>query len=315
MELSTHNANAATLRWAPFAAWLIQIVAAAPAIETALSDRSSAIRSTASIVAWVWWAAGALALLAPSAVALTAVRMLAPVGLVGVAIAGIAGGPTALELGVALASTAAAGVLVFNAELGRRFVQGSAYGDETRFPLRPPGALVAGPVPILWATGAALAFAGPLLLAAGQWIVGVALTAIAVAWGSLLARRFHRLARRWLVFVPAGVVVHDHTVLAETSMFQRNALAGCALAPASTEAADLTGNALGTAVEFRLRTGGDKVVLAASPKHPQGRALHVRSFLVSPSLPGAALAEARRRGIPPFDDSVVQAAVPPPSTS
>ena len=55
------------------------------------------------------------------------------------------------------------------------------------------------------------------------------------------------------------------------------------------------------AVEFRLRTEGDKVVLAASPGHPTGRALHVRSFFVSPTLPGAALAEARRRGIPAFD--------------
>ncbi len=54
---------------------------------------------------------------------------------------------------------------------------------------------------------------GPLALAARAWVPGVLLTAAAVALGWFLGRRFHRLARRWLVLVPAGVVVHDHLVL------------------------------------------------------------------------------------------------------
>ena len=62
-------------------------------------------------------------------------------------------------------------------------------------------------------------------------------------------RRWHKLSRRWFVLVPTGVVVHDHLVLAETLMMRRNEVVGLRLAPADTEALDLTGPAAGHAVE------------------------------------------------------------------
>jgi hypothetical protein len=108
------------------------------------------------------------------------------------------------------------------------------------------------------------------------------------------ARRCHRLSRRFLVFVPSGVVVHDHMVLTDTCMFRRSDVAGLSLAMAETEAADITGKALGNAVEISLHDF-DTVVLAATPRKPGGTALHVRALLVSPSRPGAVLAEAGRR--------------------
>ena len=39
-------------------------------------------------------------------------------------------------------------------------------------------------------------------------------------------RRWHQLSRRWLVFVPAGLVVHDPVVLAETLMVPRRQIVG-----------------------------------------------------------------------------------------
>ena len=106
----------------------------------------------------------------------------------------------------------------------------------------------------------------------------------------------HRLARRWLVLVPAGLVLHDELVLAETVMLPRRSIDAILLAPADTEAADLTGNALGRALEIRL-TGASTVVLAGSPSKPGGTALHVHSILVSPTRPGRVIAEAARRRV------------------
>jgi hypothetical protein len=175
------------------------------------------------------------------------------------------------------------------------FVQGSAYGDETRFPLRPPGPLVVGPLPVGWAVVVAAIISGPLLLAARSFVAGAVLTAFGMALVWLFARRCHRLARRFVVLVPAGIVVHDHLVLSDTSMFRKSDVARVRLALDQTEAADLTGKALGNAVEIVLKDF-DTVVLAGTPKKPGGTALHVLSVLVSPSRPGRMLTEAARRG-------------------
>jgi hypothetical protein len=118
------------------------------------------------------------------------------------------------------------------------------------------------------------------------WGVVLALAAAALSW--LLGMRFHRLSRRWLVLVPAGLVVHDHMVLGETLMVQRPNVALARLALADTQAADLTGPAAGHAVEVTVR----EMVLAVLPstrENPKGKALHVASFLVAPSRPGRAL--------------------------
>lgn len=295
------NADRLLGRIVPALAWLILVVGAAPAFAATFADRSRAVQLTGSIGLWLGWAAGLAMLLVPSTVSLTGIRVLAPCGPVTAVAAWVAGGPSTAEGALATATTLLAAVLVFGGELGRTFAQASAYGDERRFPLRPPGTLLAGPIPLLWALTAAAALAGPLLLAARSWIAGTALTLVALGFGRLVVVRLHRLSRRWLVFVPAGVVVHDHLVLAETSMFPTGSLGGCGLAPAGTEAADLTGGALGMAVEFRLRTDGDTVVLAATRDKPRGVALHVRSFFVSPTRPGAVIAAARAAGVPGID--------------
>ena len=104
-------------------------------------------------------------------------------------------------------------MLVGGADFGQQCVQASAYGDEQRFLLRPPAAFLP-PVVVAGLVWVAAVLAAPLLLATGQWVVGVVAAVVAVALTWLLLPRFNALSRRWFVVVPAGVVVHDQVVLA-----------------------------------------------------------------------------------------------------
>ena len=283
------------LFWGARLLWAGLALLLAPAIGQALDDQSRAVQVTGTVGAWAVWFVALVALLLPNAVSLTIVRMITPGAVLVALAAGMAGASvTAFALG--LASSAVVTLFTFSGEVGQRFVQGSAYGDEARFPLRPPGPLLLGPIPLLWLLTAVAVMAGPLLLAARAWLLGVAVTVLATGLCFLAGTRLHRLARRWLVHVPAGLVLHDELVLAETVMLPRRSIDAIQLAPADTEAADLTGNALGRALEIRL-AGASTVVLAGSPSKPGGTALHVRSILVSPTRPGRVIADAARRRV------------------
>lgn len=277
--------------WVLRGVWLAQLVGLA-VFGDALADHSRPVQVTAAIGLWLGWAAALLAVLVPSTVSLTAARLLVPAAPV-VAVWALIEDADPLLGGIAVALGVLATVVVLSGEVGEVFVQASAYGDERRLPLRPPGPMVPV-VAVTWAVMAAAMLAGPLLLAARAWVAGTVVAALAAGLVALLPRRFHRLSRRWLVVVPAGVVLHDHTVLAETAMFPTRQVRSWGLAYADTEAADLTGGALGPAIELVL-TDPATVVLAPTPSHPGGRALHVRSLLVSPTRPGRALAALHRR--------------------
>jgi hypothetical protein len=243
---------------------------------------------------WAGWAVVVALALVPTTVSLTGLRLIAPVAPVTVLWA-VARGLPAVTASVAIAAAVVAATLAFSAELGQPFVQGSAYGDERRFPLRVPGPLALGPLEVGWSVVTAAVLAGPLLLAARQWIVGGLVSACAGPLAYGFALRCHRLTRRFAVILPAGVVLHDQMVLADTALFRRPTVTALALAPADTEAADLTGKALGLAVELRL-TDMVTVVLTGTRQEQQGRAIHLRSAIFAPSRPGRVLEEAQRRG-------------------
>lgn len=236
-----------------------------------------------------WWvvAAGVLvALVARGAAALTAVRMVCPGTVAAAVISWVAHGdvlPSAVALGAALLSTA----LAFSAESGEAMVQGGAYGHEQRFPLRAPVPLLL-PMAVSWVVWCAAVLGAVLAWCTSSPVWGIVISLLAAALSWLLSQRFHRMSRRWLVLVPAGVVLHDAHVLGETLMVQRSNVSSVRLALADTEAADLTGPAAGHAVEVTVREMV-LAVLPASAEHPTGRALHVASFLVCPTRPGRAL--------------------------
>jgi hypothetical protein len=281
--------------WVARVAWIVVAVIGGGAVESAVDGRSSAVAWAAAVGGWGLWAVGALGLAIASTWSLTVVRVVVPLALVATVGAGI-GGATAVDLVLLGGPAIIAAAAVATAEFGRQWVQASAYGDEERFPLRvPAGAGLAAIVSwVLWAPAL---IAGPLLLAAESWLAGALLTLLAVAGVVLLGPRWHRLSLRWFVLVPAGVVVHDPVVLADTFPLRTAQVASIRLAPADTQAADLTGPASGYAVEIAT-TESVTTVFAFTPSEPNGRAIHLRSFLIAPSRPGRALRSAHARGLP-----------------
>lgn len=281
--------------WALRLAWVALGALGAGALGGALDGRSGAVALVMTVGSTAAWALVLLAALVPSVVALTAARTLVPITVV-VAIVIAASGASPASGAAVVTLTVVATLLVLSPEVGDHFVQSSAYGHERRLLLRPPVAYLV-PVAGSWCVLCAATVAGPLLLAARSWLAGVPVTALALAAGVALWPRFHRLSRRWLVLVPAGVVVHDDLVLAETAMFPRADLLDLHLAPAGSEAADLTGPAAGHVIEIELRELAT-VTLAATRSAPRGTAIHLRSMLVAPTRPGRALADAGEQRLP-----------------
>ncbi len=281
--------------WAVRLAWVIVLVVGDPAIESATADRSDAVRAVARFGGGALWLVGVAAMAIPAVVSLTATRVVVPIVVPAASAAWLAGAD-AVDVAPLLVVGVLATLLAYSAEFGRAFVQASAYGDEDRHLLRPPPAYAAMSV-LTWVVCVLALITGPLLLAARMWIVGTVLTALAVGGSAWAWRRWHRLSRRWFVIVPVGFVVHDHLVLGETLMLRRDEIAGVRLAPAGTQAADLTGPAAGHAIEI-VTPAPVTAILAASPSVPRGTVIHLTSCLVSPSRPGRVLRAAASRRLP-----------------
>jgi len=199
----------------------------------------------------------------------------------------------------ALVFAALAALVSLSPQLAAWFVNGTSYGDEQRLPLRAPGPLLLGPIPLAWLVVVAGSVSGPLLLAAKQWIAGAILTVAGFAAAAIAMRALHNLARRWLVFVPAGVVVHDHLSLGDPVLFKRSAVQSFGPALVDSDALDLSQGALGLALELRVR----KPVELAYLEHPRATKswtrlscrLHVRAqSWNSPAAAASASADTTR---------------------
>lgn len=280
--------------WPVRAAWLVLPLVTGPAIGAALDEASRPVQVVTSVGAWAGWAAVLVATLVPTTASLTALRVAAPSAVVAALAALVAeGADPATALG--LAGALAVALVALAPEAAEAFVDGSSYGDERRLPLRTPVGLLAGPVELAWLAVAAGVAAGPLLLAAEQWVAGVAALAVgapAAWWG---VRVLHTLARRWLVFVPTGLVVHDPLTLLDPILLRRDLVASLGPAPADSSALDLTGGAAGLALEARFTVPVE--LLPAAPRGATAELVTVPAVLVTPSRPGRVMAEARRRRI------------------
>ncbi|WCO66404.1 hypothetical protein PO878_18050 [Iamia majanohamensis] len=278
------------------AVWLVLPLAVGPVLAAALDDRSAPVRDVASVLAWATWVVVLVALLVPRATSLTVARIGVPAALVA---AGWAAGPGQADpdvLGGALAVVAAAvaTALCLAPVVGDAFVTGSAYGTERRFALRCPPALAALAV-ATWAVVVAGIAAGPLLLAARQWVLGGVALVLGLAVAAVGARSLHQLSRRWLVFVPSGVVVHDPVGRPDAVMAPRPLIEGLGPEPADDEALDLTLGASG--LSLVLVTSETLPVTVRRGRQDLGtEAAHRVAF--TPGRPGAVLAEADARRIP-----------------
>ena len=281
--------------WVERLLWIAAGVTTAMSVGDAVVHRSGAMRLTSAIVVWSVFGLVVLAVMVPSALGLTVVRTAAPLAVVG-AVSSWIGGASPVVGAAAVGLAAVHTAFALSADVGGAFVQASAYGNERRFLLRAPFAYLV-PLVVSWLVWCALLVAAVLVLGASRWLVGGLLGAAALVLGRFVITRYHRLSRRWLVIVPAGVVVHDHLVLGETTMVTRSNVLAMRLALADTVAADFTGPASGHAIEVEVREM-ITALLAPTRRAPRGTALHVQAFIIAPSRPGLALTYATEQRLP-----------------
>lgn len=261
-----------------FLAW---VVLALSAPWQAIADDTS--RSVSLVLltwSWLLWTTVGVSVLVPSPMSLTIVRIVVPLSVV---VSFVATQPIAVFCSVVALIVCASSVFV------DAMVQGGAYGDEKRFALRTPLPYVL-PAILAWTIYTVSLVGGSLLLAAEQYIFGAILLVLGILLSWTIPKRLHRLARRWLVLVPVGVVVHDHLVLHETIMAPSAKIMSVVRMPDVGEAADLTGGTFGDRLTITL-TEADKVVMSAITAKTLGttEALHVKMFCVAPRRLAAAL--------------------------
>jgi hypothetical protein len=276
----SRSANGASMRlmWAARAVWAA--VGALAPWDTVAGGRSGAVSAVLRSWGWASWLAVMVALFVPAALSLTAVRVLAPaVGM----LAYLMGNPVWAFLAVVMLR------VLLSRDVADVLVQGSAYGAETRFALRTPVPYLA-PAFLVWSALVATTVGGSLLLAAGNVSAGIPVAAAGALLAWKVPVRLHRLSRRWLVVVPAGLVVHDHLVLGETMMVRSNNLGAVTLEERAGDEADLTGAVPGRRVRI-VMTQPDKVILSPITMRTLGttEALHVTSFAVAPLRAAAAV--------------------------
>lgn len=284
------------LPWGLRAAWVVLPVSAGPALGTALHRHSPDVRLVASGALWAGWALVLVATLVPHPVSLTVLRVAAPAAVIAAIAAVASGRPSALSGGLALATTLLAAAVAFAPATGTLFVNGAAYPNERRYLLRVPGLLLLGPVELAWMAAVVTPAAGLLLLAAHQWVLGGVVTAVSVPAAVIAARSLYTLSQRWVVFVPAGLVLRDPLGLDDPVLFRRAAVASLHPAPADTDSLDLTQRATGLALELVLR---EKVAMSLSrPGRRVGEPGASARLLFTPTRPGAVLAMAGERRLP-----------------
>jgi len=287
--------------WVLRVTWVALPFTVGPLLATALDPRSLGVQRAATVGAWAAWAVALGAMLVPRTVSLTLVRTVVPGAVAAAAWAATVGAPPDLapwKPAVGLAGAVLAAAAALSPLTGDAFVNGSAYGDERRLALRVPGPVLAL-VPFVWAATAAGVVTGPLLLAAGQVVAGAVALAAGLAVVPLGSRSLHGLARRWVVFVPAGLVLHDRLGLADPVLFPRRMVARLGPAPAGADTEpgtlDVTARAPGLVLLVELT---EVLPVAVPGGRREGSTVDTRRILFTPTRPGAVLSEARARRLP-----------------
>jgi hypothetical protein len=279
-------------------AWVLLIITAGPAAADVLDSWSTAPRAVASLLLWAAWGAVLLASFAPRPLGLTVLRATAPAALV----LAVASAPetTPGRAVLAVAGTAVAAGLAFTPAVGYRFVNGAAYGEERRFPLRVPPALLIGPVPVAAVLTAAGVLAGPLLLADERWLPGAVALAVAVPVVRAAGRSLYALSQRWAVLVPAGIVLKDPLTLVDPVLFPRDKIASLRPLPFPTAPAeDVLDLRLGAAAgSLVLELTEEAQLFRARGRRRGGESVKARRLAFSPRQPDALLTAAATRKKP-----------------
>lgn len=281
--------------WPARLLWLVAPLTMGGGLSSALESQASTPGLLVEIALWLSWFAVLVAALTPSPRSLTICRIAGPVAIGATILAGLAdswGNVHSIGLGFAALFTA----ITFLPTFGDGMINGSAYGSERRMALRPPAFVLVGPAQVAWLAVFVGLAAAPLLLLAERFVLAAvaAVMGAAAVWAG--GRILHQLARRWVVFVPAGFVIHDPMTLVDAVLLRRSEVAtlGPAVASESDELrVDLSGGALGLALEVALK----KATPITTRKGREMLNREVDNLVFSPTLPGAMLSEARIRGL------------------
>jgi hypothetical protein len=286
--------NAHPVTWTVRVLWLALPFTVGDALGDALARRSAPVQHVVVAGSWIGWAAGLVALVVALPVMLTAVRFVVPAAIAVAAWTTWRSDATALSIAGLVVSVVAA-VLAWSGYVADDFVDGASYGDERRFALRSPAVLVIGPLPLAVAVATAGVAAGPLLLAAKRWAAGVALVAVGWLVAAAALRSLHTLSRRFVVFVPAGITLVDPALLVDAVLVPRSSLVQLGPAPLEGDRLDLSGQALGLALEL---VAVDPLDLTVKDGRRSAHELSARRVVFTPARPSAVLAEAARRRLP-----------------
>lgn len=284
--------------WLLRGVWILLPVTAGEELSAALRSWSDAPRVTASVMLWILWALVLGAVVVPRPVAMTVVRIGAPLALVVTVLAAFATEPSTVPVVVAIVMTTAACALGLRGEFPRVCAQGAAYGDEERFPLKVPPGITWIMLPnAIFLIGAGIA-TGPLLIANETWVVGIVLTVLGWPLAAYVTRLVHQISRRWLVLVPAGLVIADPLTLTDPVLFVREKIQG--IGPA-----DPTRQAPPGALDLRLGAAFGSCAVLLDEEAPllrrvRGRAegVHAGLLLVTPADRARLLQRAAARHIP-----------------
>lgn len=253
-----------------------------------LDGQSTATQTTGTCLAWLVWGAIVIASFVTHPTTLTLLRIGTPVVSGFLIFVAATQGASSLQI-ISAAVGMAILLLSFSAELGGVYVQASAYGDEKRFALRPPVVLLA-PVVIATFVVDVSIIATPLLLAENNWLAGAIALFGSIISVKYLIPRIHKLSRRWLVFVPAGLVVHDEIVLSINLLIKKQDLNQMQLARDNSSAADLSALTWGVPLELSFNKPLDVSLSAIGARHLKAvSAIHAQSVLIAASRPGAVL--------------------------
>jgi hypothetical protein len=272
--------------------WLALPITVGSSVEEATRDNGTVARWTVDGEVSVVWVAGLVALLILHPVTLTVIRTLAP-AVAGIALAAsLAGQVDPVSLGVGFV----VGVVAFAPSIGEAYVDAPSYGTERRLPLRPPVPLLMAPVPLAWLMVVAGLTVGPLLLSAELWVAGGVATAVGLVLAYIGLRALYGLARRWIVFVPAGIVLHDPMATLDPFLCRQQAInrLGALRAGDSMEGErtlDATQRASGIVLEARL----DEAIQVIPARPRDIEVLTVDRVLFCPTRPGRMLEEAEHR--------------------
>ena len=286
--------GARALLWTARVVWAALPFTAGAACTDAIAGWSDGTAAVAAVLLWLAWTAGLVALLSPRPWGFTVLRVTGTAAVVTALAA--APGRTGATAALAIVGAAAACATACSSTVAHAAANAASYGHERRFPLRAPAPVVAGPLPLAALLVAAGIATGPLLVASGTIIGGIGLTAAGLVLAAFLGRSLHGLARRWVVLVPAGLVVADPLTLADPVLVPRETVASAdriRITQAPAGALDLRlGTALGS-VEVRLR---DPATFAHRRGH-DAETVQCDVFLVAPLRPAALVAAARDHGI------------------